>query len=75
MTGRTMKTAAVIVNVALIGLTVLVVTSRGIELEGLDVVLVLLMILAPVLSVAALYWPSHPKPALPAPQGATEGQR
>ena len=73
MTGRTVRAIAVIVNVAPIGLAVLVVTARGIELEGLDVVLFLLMILAPVLSTVALYWPGQPKSAVPVPQGATEG--
>ncbi len=71
MTSRTVKLVAVMANLALLGLTGFTVT-RGVELEGTDVVLFLLMVLAPVISLVALYWPSQPQPAGPAPSGATE---
>ena len=73
MTVHTVKVVAVIANLALLGLTVFTMT-RGVELEGTDVVLFLLMVLAPVVSLAALYWPSQPQPVGPAPSGATENQ-
>jgi hypothetical protein len=73
MTARKVKAVAAMANLALLGLTVFTLT-KGVELEGSDVALVLLMILAPVVSLAALYWPSPPVAAVPTPRGATERQ-
>jgi uncharacterized membrane protein len=73
MTMRVVKAVAVIVNVALFGLTIFTL-AQGVDLEGPDVVLVLVMILAPVVNLAALHWPSPLPSAVPAPRGATEGQ-
>jgi hypothetical protein len=74
MPGGKVKVAAVLANLALLGLTVFTVT-RGVELEGSDVVLFLLMILAPVVSLAALYWPNPLTSTAPTPRGAMEDQR
>ncbi len=75
MAVRTVKAVAVIVNLALLGLTVFVVTRSGVELEGLTGILFLLMILVPVVNLAALYWPSLPMSAGSSPREATEGQK
>ena len=74
MTVRTVKAVALIANLALLGLTIFTVT-RGVELEGSDVVLFLLMTLVPVVNLAALYWPNPLTSAVPASRGTTEDQR
>jgi hypothetical protein len=68
------KTVAVIANLALLGLTVFVVTTSGAELEGVEGILVLLMIVVPVVNLAALHWPHPLTSAVPAPRGATDDQ-
>jgi hypothetical protein len=75
MTVRTVKAVAAITNLALLGLTVFLVTRGGVELEGLFGILFLLMILVPVVNLAALYWPNPLPSAVPASRGATEDQR
>ena len=74
MTARTVKLVAMIANLALLGLTIFVVTRSGVELEGLYGILFLLMILVPVVNLAALYWPSPLPSAVPSQRDATEGQ-
>ena len=73
MTARTVRVVAVMANLALLGLTAFTMT-RGVELEGLDVVLFLSMILAPLVNLAALYWPNSLTSAVPAPRGTTGDQ-
>ncbi len=74
MTTGKVKVVATIANMALLGLTGFTVT-RGVELEGMDVVLFLLMVLAPVISLVALYWPNQPQPAECARGATMEARR
>jgi hypothetical protein len=74
MTSRRVKVVAAIANLALLGLTGFTVT-RGVELEGTDVVLFLLMVLTPVISLVALYWPNQPQPAESARGARMEDRR
>ncbi len=69
------KAVAVLANLALLGLTVFMTVTSGVELEGVAGILVLLMILVPVVNLAALYWPSPLPTAVPAPREAAEGQK
>jgi hypothetical protein len=74
MTGRMVKAVAATANPMLLGLTIFVVTVSGVELEGLYGILFLLMILVPVVNLAALYWPNPLTSAMLSPRGATEDQ-
>ena len=74
MTVRIVKTVAVLANLALLGLTVFVVTRPGVVLEGLSGILFLLMILVPVVNLGALSWPNPPPAAAPSAREATKGQ-
>jgi hypothetical protein len=71
MTARKVKAVAAMANLALLGLTIFVVTTSGAELEGVYGILILLMVLVPVVNLAALSWPNPPISAVPASQGTT----
>jgi hypothetical protein len=74
MTASIVKVVAAIANLALLGLTVYMMVISGVELEGLYGILFLLMILVPVVNLAALYWPSPLPSVVPAPHETTKEQ-
>jgi hypothetical protein len=74
MTVGKVKVVAVLGNLALLGLTVFMTVTSGVELEGAAGILVLLMIVVPVVNLAALYWPNQVPSAASASHGATGEQ-
>jgi len=73
MGGRRARAAAVTGNTALFGLTRFAVSRPEIELEGMSVLLFVLVIVAPILSLVAMYGPTQLPSIAPSTGAATEG--